>query len=61
VKRTSSPTDRRSHAIYLTREGEIAFASIRAKALEHESRLAERVGRQQHKQLLRLLLPFASG
>jgi DNA-binding MarR family transcriptional regulator len=61
VKRTTSPNDRRSHAIYLTHDGETAFSGIRAKALEHESRLAARVGRKQHKQLLRLLLPFASG
>jgi DNA-binding MarR family transcriptional regulator len=61
VERVSSPTDRRSHAIHLTRHGEIAFAKIRALAAEHEQHVVDRVGPETHKALLRLLADFANG
>jgi DNA-binding MarR family transcriptional regulator len=61
VKRAASATDRRSHALYLTAEGKKAFARIRAAALQHEEQVAARLGRRERRQLLHLLLPFASG
>lgn len=61
VERVPSANDRRSHALHLTRHGGIAFDRIRTLAAEHERRVAERVGPEQHKALLRLLAGFADG
>jgi DNA-binding MarR family transcriptional regulator len=61
VERRPSANDRRSHALYLTAKGGTALADIKALAQEHEQHLAERVGRKNRQQLLRLLAIFASG
>ena len=61
VERRSSKTDRRSHAMHLTAKGRGALVGIKALAQEHEQRLAERVGRKHHRQLLRILAVFAYG
>lgn len=61
VRRGASATDRRSHALHLTADGRKMLARIKALALEHEGHVAQRLGARQHKDLLRLLAPFASG
>lgn len=61
VKRRASATDRRSHALHLTPEGRSAFMRITALAREHERRLAEKVGLDHHKMLVRLMQVFANG
>lgn len=61
VKRSTSATDRRSHALYLTPTGRTAFAKIRAAALGHENSIAQKLGLKERKQLLQLLRRFASG
>lgn len=61
VRRVVSATDRRSHALHLTGDGRKMLARIKALASQHEGHVAERLGVRQHKRLLRLLAPFASG
>jgi DNA-binding MarR family transcriptional regulator len=61
VRRVASPTDRRSHALHLTADGRKMLVRIKALAAEHEGHVAQRLGPKQHKALLRLLAPFASG
>jgi DNA-binding MarR family transcriptional regulator len=61
VKRSTSATDRRSHALHLTPAGQVAFAKIKALAFEHENSMAQRLGPKERKQLLRLLRRFAWG
>jgi DNA-binding MarR family transcriptional regulator len=61
VERRPSKNDRRSHALHLTAKGRSALGGIKALAQEHERHFAERVGRKNHRTLLRLLAIFASG
>jgi DNA-binding MarR family transcriptional regulator len=61
VERRPSASDRRSHALHLTARGGTALTAIKALAQKHEQHLAERVGRKNRQQLLRLLAVFASG
>jgi DNA-binding MarR family transcriptional regulator len=61
VTRIPSTADRRSHALHLTQEGRSALARMRNLVLRHEKRLIAKVGRDQHKTLLRLLAVFARG
>ncbi len=61
VRRLAATNDRRSHALHLTAEGRKILTLARLKASEHEQQLAERVGPENHKQLLSLLSVFASG
>jgi len=60
VQRVASKTDRRSHALHLTEEGEKAFAQIRALAQKHEKNVADKLGPQRRKELLRLLSIYAN-
>jgi DNA-binding MarR family transcriptional regulator len=52
TRRQPSPTDRRSHALFLTKTGEAALKPIKALAAEHEVHLAERLGADKHDALL---------
>jgi DNA-binding MarR family transcriptional regulator len=61
LERRSSSRDRRSHALHLTAQGRAALADIKALAEQHEEHVAQRIGRQNRKELLRLLKVFASG
>jgi DNA-binding MarR family transcriptional regulator len=61
VRRLAATNDRRSHALHLTAEGRKMLAQAKLKASEHEKSLADRVGADNHKQLLSLLSVFASG
>jgi len=51
-------SDRRSHALYLTSDGSALLARADVKVQEHERRLADKVGRRGHEQLLRILEVF---
>jgi DNA-binding MarR family transcriptional regulator len=55
TERRPSPHDRRSHALYLTREGQRALKRIKAAAARHEAKLTERLGAEKRKLLLELL------
>lgn len=59
LERTPSKTDRRSHALYLTREGKALLERAEALVREHEQRLMKKIGPTDHKQLLQILSVFA--
>lgn len=61
AQRARSKSDRRSHTLTLTAQGRRTLARIKVLADEHEERLAQKVGVQNHKKLLRLLAGFARG
>ena len=61
VTRKACATDRRSHALHLTAEGRKALVRIRALVKEHEGRLAEKVGIEEHRMLVRMMAVFAKG
>jgi DNA-binding MarR family transcriptional regulator len=59
VERRPSPSDRRSHALYLTREGQRALKQIKSLAAEHEAQLAARLGPEKRKLLIEALRDFS--
>ena len=52
VERLESPSDARSHALRLTRDGNRTLKRARTLAAAHEERLAETLGLERHKLLL---------
>lgn len=58
VKRVRSRTDRRSHALHLTAHGEVSLRQFKLLAAEHERHVAEKIGKQNREQLLRILSSF---
>jgi len=58
IHRQASPSDRRSHALFLTREGQRRMKRIKALAAEHEARVVERLGAQDRKLLLDIFREF---
>ena len=58
AKRKASPRDRRSHALYLTREGQKALKRIKALAAQHEAHLSEKLGAENRKVMIELLRDF---
>jgi len=58
VKRVRSKTDRRSHALYLTAQGEMSLRQFKLLAAEHERHVAEKIGKENREQLLRILSGF---
>jgi DNA-binding MarR family transcriptional regulator len=58
VKRTKSKTDRRSHALHLTAQGETALAKFRRLAAEHERHVEDRIGKANRERLLQILAGF---
>ena len=60
TERLPSPTDRRTHALQLTREGHKLLKRGKALAAKHEARLAEKLGPDAHRQLLQLLSGFTA-
>ncbi|MEX2127653.1 MAG: MarR family transcriptional regulator [Xanthobacteraceae bacterium] len=58
TERRSSPKDRRSHALYLTREGQKTLKRIKALAAAHEAQLAAKLGPEKRKLLIDLLRDF---
>lgn len=60
TERLPSPTDRRTHALQLTREGQKLLKRAKALAAKHEARLAEKIGPGAREDMLRLLNSMAS-
>lgn len=58
VSRIPSITDRRSHALHLTARGRTALAKFKRLAAEHERHVAEKIGKTNREQLLRILADF---
>jgi DNA-binding MarR family transcriptional regulator len=59
LKRTAHVSDRRSHALYLTEEGNTLLARADALVQQHEDRLIQKVGARGHKHLIEILKVFA--
>jgi DNA-binding MarR family transcriptional regulator len=55
IRRKPSPSDRRSHALHLTREGQRDLEPIKSLAAEHEARLAAHLGPKKRQALLSAL------
>jgi DNA-binding MarR family transcriptional regulator len=58
TERLPSPTDRRTHALQLTREGQKLLKRAKALAARHEARLAEKMGADTRAHMLSLLQAF---
>lgn len=58
VKRVRSRTDRRSHALHLTARGAASLRQFKLLATEHERHVAEKIGKKNREQLLRILSSF---
>jgi len=58
TRRLASRTDRRSHALHLTGDGQRILKRARLLAAAHEIRLIERLGAEQRKSLLDILRHF---
>jgi DNA-binding MarR family transcriptional regulator len=58
VRRRSATNDGRSHSLHLTPLGVEKLEEIKALAASHERRLASRVGKERHQQLIGLLQEF---
>ena len=58
VKRVRSRTDRRSHALHLTARGQTSLRQFKLLAAEHERHVAEKIGKANREQLLRILSDF---
>jgi len=59
LKRAASASDRRSHALHLTAEGNGLLARADVLVQQHEDRLIEKIGARGHKQLTEILKVFA--
>lgn len=58
VKRVKSKTDRRSHALHLTAQGEASLHTFKRLAAEHERHVEEKIGKQNRERLLQILAGF---
>lgn len=58
VKRVPSATDRRSHALQLTAQGEEQLRRFKRLAAEHERHVAEKIGKENRERLLQILSCF---
>jgi DNA-binding MarR family transcriptional regulator len=58
VRRVRSRTDRRSHALHLSARGEASLRQFKLLAAEHERHVAEKIGKENREQLLRILSSF---
>ena len=58
AERRPSPRDRRSHALYLSREGQKALKRIKVLAGQHEANLAEKLGPEKRRVMIELLRDF---
>jgi DNA-binding MarR family transcriptional regulator len=58
TQRLASPTDRRSHALRLTREGQKLLKRATMLAAAHEAKLIGKLGPEQRKSMLALLQNF---
>ena len=60
TERLPSPTDRRTHALQLTKEGQNLLKRAKALAARHEARLADKLGSSAREQALDLLKGFVT-
>jgi DNA-binding MarR family transcriptional regulator len=58
LKRTAHASDRRSHALRLTTDGNALLKRADALVQQHENRLIQKVGPRGHKQLIEILKVF---
>jgi DNA-binding MarR family transcriptional regulator len=58
VKRIKSKSDRRSHALHLTGQGETALAKFKRLADEHERHVEAKIGKANRERLLQILAGF---
>ena len=58
TRRLASPTDRRSHALELTREGRNTLRRAKMLAARHEAHLADRLGAEHRRAMLEVLRRF---
>jgi DNA-binding MarR family transcriptional regulator len=58
ARRARSPSDKRSHSLFLTAKGEEVLNELTALADRHERVLADKLGAEGKEALLRLLAPF---
>ena len=61
MERAPSASDRRSHALYLTGEGNRLLDSADELVQEHERRLMKKIGTSGHKKLIKILKVFGGG
>ena len=60
ARREEAPGDRRSHALVLTRAGEVLMPQLHATAAVHERRLIKSVGASRHREMLAALASLAA-
>jgi len=60
TRRTPSPSDRRSHALFLTREGQQKLKRITALAAAHETRVEAVLGVEERNRMLAALKGFSA-
>ena len=58
LKRVQSATDRRSHALHLTAQGEAQLRKFKQLAAEHERHVADKIGKENRERLLQILSCF---
>lgn len=58
TERLPSPTDRRTHALQLTKDGQKLLKRAKALAARHEARLTDKLGAGAREQMLELLKGF---
>jgi DNA-binding MarR family transcriptional regulator len=58
VKRIKSKSDRRSHELHLTVQGETSLAKFKRLAAEHERHVEEKIGKENRERLLQILAGF---
>jgi DNA-binding MarR family transcriptional regulator len=58
LRRVRSRTDRRSHALHLTGAGQASLREFKLLAAEHERHVADKIGKENREQLLRILSCF---
>jgi DNA-binding MarR family transcriptional regulator len=61
TERRPSPRDRRSHALFLTREGQKLLKRAESLARLHEAKLTAKLGAGRHDQMLASLREFSRG
>ena len=60
TERLPSPTDRRTHALQLTKDGQKLLKRAKALAARHEARLTEKMGAGAREQVMELLQVFVT-
>lgn len=58
TRRLAAPNDRRSHALFLTREGQRTLRLVKTLAAQHETQLTEWLGTEKRKLLLNALKEY---